>query len=293
MLSLRRLIIGLVAVLLGGSLLFSGCEKLPSPGSQITPPRVVDQDRRPLTDAEVREFLPVGARLLDNESFESIQTYDFDRNGRPEILAAYQLGERSVGVLLLREKSGEWKEVWQEDVGYNLDHLELADITGDGRLDVLVGGSIGASAGNSLHIYSWQERGELREIARTGYHRLEVLDLAGPYGFDGKAKLAVWSRDTGDTFVVDILRWDGLGLEAAEDLYAAYFPTVVEYYTQKINETPAAAYYLYYLADAQVKVGDFKGAGLCCQRLAVIEPPGLPGTGTLPAGSGPRPEGPW
>ncbi|SHI37501.1 tetratricopeptide repeat protein [Desulfofundulus thermosubterraneus] len=85
-------------------------------------------------------------------------------------------------------------------------------------------------------------------------------DLAGEKGKDGRQELAVWVKDTGDAMAVDVLRWDGKNLISAEDVYLAYFPRVVEYYRKRVREHPQASFYWYYLADALVKVREYRQA---------------------------------
>jgi tetratricopeptide (TPR) repeat protein len=213
-----------------------------------------------------QQFLPAGATLLapeqpaekERQGQELILAADLNRDGRPEVIAGYRVSQGGVGVMVLQKKE-KWGKVWQQEgKGYSLERLQAADITGDGQQEMLIGGTIGASAGNGLDILSWQDEA-LQKIASLGYHRLEVEDLAGEYGRDGKQELAVWSKDTGDAFSVEVLRWDGQKLAPAEDVYAVYFPRVVEYYRKKTEEYPAGLYW-YYLADALTWVNDYQGA---------------------------------
>ncbi|MMZ56468.1 hypothetical protein D1872_183610 [compost metagenome] len=67
--------------------------------------------------------------------------------------------------------------------------------------------------------------------------------------------IALWKHDTGDAFEVDVFTWDGTKLAPAPEAYPYYFKKVVQYYEQKVKEMPDAAFYWYYLADAQVKAG--------------------------------------
>lgn len=245
------------ALLLSGMLLFTGCNFLPSPSSTIGPPTAETKNYKEL-EAVIREFLPQEAK--ENTSELTVAWEDVDADGQDEILAAYKFGEPSqVGALALKLEEGRWKEVWQEQsFGYDLDVFEVADITGDGKPEVLIGTTVGASAGNGLDIFSWQGD-TLKKIAGTGYHRLDILHLTGKYstekGYDGRAQLAVWQKDTGNAMAVDVLRWYEIGLVPAEDLYREYFPIVVEYYEEQLKKAPDAPVLWYYLADAQQKAG--------------------------------------
>ncbi|MEW6425082.1 MAG: FG-GAP-like repeat-containing protein [Bacillota bacterium] len=269
----------LAFLLVAGSLLSGGCAQFPTPGELIKPPAIkaAAAPGKAVFDAEelkqiAQQFLPAGAVFLtsapaqppekttpDAGSRELIQAADLNSDGRPEIIAGYRVSQGSVGVMVLQKKE-QWTKVWQEEgKGYNLERLQLADVTGDGQDELLIGWTIGASAGNGLDILAWQGDG-LKQIARTGYHRLEVADLAGEYGRDGRQELAAWVKDTGDAFSVEVLRWDGQKLAPAQDVEAAYFPRVVEYYQQKVKETPQVRVYCYYLADALARAKDYQGA---------------------------------
>ncbi|MCS5694948.1 hypothetical protein [Desulfofundulus thermocisternus] len=136
---------------------------------------------------------------------------------------------------------------------------------------------LSASAGNGLNILAWQD-GNLKKIAGTGYHRLEVEDLAGEKGKDGRQELAVWVKDTGDAMAVDVLRWEGKNLIPAEDVYTAYFPVVVDYYREKVREHPQASFYWYYLADALVKVGEYRQALEAAEKGMALDKDAYPST---------------
>ncbi|MCL6447695.1 MAG: hypothetical protein K6U04_06000 [Armatimonadetes bacterium] len=281
----------LAFLLVAGSLSGGGCAKFPTPGELIKPP-VIQAAAVPgeaAFDAEelkqiAQQFLPAGAVFLtsapaqpaektapDAGGRELIQAADLNSDGRPEIIAGYRVSQGSAGVMVLQKKE-QWTKVWQEEgKGYNLERLQPADVTGDGRDELLIGWTIGASAGNGLDILAWQGDG-LQQIARAGYHRLEVADLAGEYGRDGKQELAIWNKDTGDAFFVKVLRWDGQKLAPAEDVEAAYFPRVVDYYQQKLKGGPLGTrYYQYYLADALVRVKDYQGALAAAEKGMAVD----------------------
>ncbi|MGB9860099.1 MAG: hypothetical protein ACPLQP_09220, partial [Moorellaceae bacterium] len=96
---------------------------------------------------------------------------------------------------------------------------------------------------------------------QTGYHRLEV----GDFDQDDHQEIAIWVKDTGFAFAVEVYRWAPAlyfpaGFHEAEDAYPSYFPRVIEYYRKHLQEMPDAAFLWYYLASAQVKAGRPKEA---------------------------------
>ncbi len=241
-----------------------GCSMLPAPGNTIRPPKQKLSSRQGDRDlrSSIIDFLPAGARLVSTAGTEAISEIDIEGNVERYILVTYKKGENpgEIGALLLKSKTGGLEKVWEErGFGYDLDYLDFIDITGDGRPEILIGGNIGTSAGNGLSIFSWHDR-TLKKIAVMGYHKIEVEDMPGRYGLDGKAEVALWQKDTGDFFSVEVVRWTDSGFVHAEDVYEYYFARVVDYYEQKVKDHPEAAIAWYYLADAQIKTEKLKDA---------------------------------
>jgi tetratricopeptide (TPR) repeat protein len=214
----------------------------------------------------VESFLPAGATLTQpRQDFTHlnqpglVQAADLNGDGENELIAGYQL-DHSAGVLVLAQGMADslqhygWQKIWEEKgQGHDLALLYPADVTGDGVPELLVGWTIGASAGNGLSIVGFRERPSV--LAQTGYHRLDVADFPGEYGPDGRNELAIWTKDTGTAFAVDVWRYHEGKLVPAPDTYAAYFPAVVKYYEEQLKVQPEAPILWYYLADAQVRAG--------------------------------------
>jgi len=311
-------------LLLSGGLLISGCSMLPSPGSLIMAPRqpsaqtqnavakpindgqdLIDLDLPedfswPIPDNEansaVQKFLPSGAKLEEPKNpggAKAIQQQDMDGDGKAELLVTYRVGQNpgELGAILLQKKQNNWEKVWEQkgSLGYALDRASFADITGDGRPELLLGWTMGASAGNGLDIFTWQDKekssgggvaldddgnalnevhwqGTMTHIASIGYHKIDIINannqkdtgfiIIGEESplFGKQAALALWRHDTGEAYSIKVLRWTKVGsdtgLVPAEDLYPEYYKKVVAYYQEKVKEMPEAAFYWYYLADA-------------------------------------------
>jgi tetratricopeptide (TPR) repeat protein len=84
---------------------------------------------------------------------------------------------------------------------------------------------------------------------------LEVEDMPGVNGRDGRVEMALWIHDTGEAYRVHVYRWKQGKLVPALDVYPYYFKKVAAYYQRKTEENPFGAFYWYYLADAQFKAG--------------------------------------
>jgi tetratricopeptide (TPR) repeat protein len=252
------------ALIVIGIFVVCGCAMLPAPGNTIRPPKQVISSRQGDRDprSSIVGFLPAGARLVSTTGAEAISEVDIEGDEKRYIMVTYKKGENpgEVGALLLKNEKGGLKKVWEErGFGYDLDYLGFTDITGDGKPEILIGGNIGISAGNGLSIFSWQD-GTLKKIAGMGYHKIEVEDMPGRYGVDAKSEVALWQKDTGDFYSVEVVRWNDSGFVHAEDVYKYYFARVAEYYEQKVKDHPEAAIAWYYLADAQIKAENLEEA---------------------------------
>lgn len=216
----------LTFLLLTTVLLLGGCTRLPAPGAAQTEPGagtalylarelgqpMISEQAHRVLETIVKPFLPEGASLTDTRwagpagpadqvppGTGPFRLIDLSGDGLPEIVAGYRIGEGRAGVMVLQSQGENWEKIWQEEGrGQALERLQVADVTGDGR-----------GLGRNRAGLAWRGDG-LEQIAQTGYHRLDVLgDVRGLYGRDGKARLAVWQKDTGDAMAVEVLRWDG------------------------------------------------------------------------------------
>ncbi|MBE4909602.1 hypothetical protein IMZ08_16235 [Bacillus luteolus] len=247
----------LISLLMISVLLVSGCSVLPEPGSLIQPPKSPNasfnkqgEDKNTI----IQSFLPPGASLITPSQptgGTAIQTIDINFDGIDEMVVSYKHkgtpGE--VGVMLLMQKDKDWEIQWRtEGLGYDISHASFADLTGDLMPELLIGWTIGASAGNNLDIYQWKDK-TLEKIAGTAYHKLDVFTK----DHDKQARLAVWQKDTGEAYSVDVLKYDNGKLIADPASYPQYFPWVVDYYKDRLIEMPDAPFYWYYHADAHLK----------------------------------------
>ncbi|MGB9661279.1 MAG: hypothetical protein ACPL5F_04585 [Moorellaceae bacterium] len=258
------------ALILGVIFLLGGCN-LPSPLAAIRPPEVAGQvdevakDVQELlapgqTVAEVRALLPPDGGAGTQRA---IAAEDLDGDGERELVVGYRGPELTAGVFIAHRTPHGWQKVWhKENPGLpELDVLGVEDLTDDGRPEITIGWTIGASAGNQLEVLTYTEPekdGDVTYTAlwQTGYNFLEV----GDFDQDDHQEIAIWVRDTGFAFAVEVYRWAPAlyfpsGFHEAEDAYPAYFPRVIEYYRKHLQEMPDAAFLWYYLASAQVKAG--------------------------------------
>lgn len=272
----KRLPVRLVmCFLLIAIVLTTGCQNL-----LVGPSRSGDSEAATIAQWKkvFRQHLPKGAFLIEpsQDSVTSpppplIRQADLDNDGKDELIAGYRIGENTVGVLVLKHTGENWHKLWEaRGDGPRLTLLQPVDVTGDDTLELLVGWGLDNEAGNQLCIVTFQD--EIRILAEQAYHQLEVLDLSGDYGQDGKAELAIWGRIDECAYEVEVYRCYQQQLIPAVDTYRTYFPRVVRYYEQQVLAIPDQPLLWYYLADAQLKAGQPEDALKSIARAEDFDP---------------------
>ncbi|MED0669688.1 VCBS repeat-containing protein [Aneurinibacillus aneurinilyticus] len=252
-----------ISILCVASITVTGCSLFLPPGDMIKPP-VFAYASTPKDEKAfhvVSEFLPPNAEIINPKNAQEqrgIQLKDINGDGKAEIIALYKVkgDEEQHRLIVLQEEEGEgWSKLLDYRAeGYTADFFKFADITNDGKDDILIGWRLGGTT-CGLDIFTWKDS-QLKKIASDYYSKIELGAVSGPNKKqDDRVAIALWKHDTGEAFEVDVLAWDGTKLAPAPEAYPHYFKKVVLYYEQKVKEMPDAAFYWYYLADAQVKAG--------------------------------------
>lgn len=211
----------------------------------------------------VKKFLPKNSQIAtsgNTKEEDNVLLNDLDGDGKDEIITSYNVDEQNdkMNVMALKKIGGNWTKVLDEPgKGFKIDFVQASDIDGDGEDEVLLGRRIGQTTGE-LSAYKWNNNA-LDKISNEDiyYSKLDIVDVPGK----NMKAIATWNHDTGNAYMVDVLRWNGKTFKSAEDLYPNYFKqSVVPYYEQKVKEMPKIGFYWYYLADSQIKAGDKKSA---------------------------------
>ncbi|WPL42301.1 hypothetical protein [Priestia megaterium] len=211
----------------------------------------------------VENFKPSNSILIKADrpsSAKPIQFYDFNHDGQKEIIITYEIKAKEqpspsqFGVMILKkEKDGNWRKLFNDHVqGVDLDFSGLADITGNGVKDYLWGVTIGAAAGSHLKVIHWDDT-SFKEIEEEPYHKIDLVKA------NQKVGIATWHMYIGDSYLVDVLKWNGEKLVYDQELYSTYYPIIEKFYKNKIRKLDAW-YYWYCLADAQIKANLFDEA---------------------------------
>ncbi|MFD4820523.1 hypothetical protein [Peribacillus butanolivorans] len=220
----------------------------------------------------VKKFKPSNSLLVNPEkpfSTQPIQLYDFNHDGQKEIIATFEIKAKEqpspsqYGVMVLKKVNNRWEKVWEtKRQGVDLDFSGVADITGDGIKEYLFGVTIGAALGSKLEIFQWNDN-SIKKIANVPYHEIDLVKG------NQKEGLAVWRWYLADSFLVDVLSWDGEKLVYDKELYSKYYPVIEKFYKGKIPKMDAW-FYWYCLADAQIKANLFVEASKSIEKGSLL-----------------------
>ncbi|MBU8880426.1 hypothetical protein BGM26_15845 [Bacillus sp. FJAT-29790] len=246
----------LISLVVAGTLVLGGCNFLPEPTSLIQAPAhaSADSEINQSLDTLAKRYLPKGTELsIPNAPIgaSAVLSADFEGDGQKEVVVLYHSkdAENQVGAFVLKKKKGNWEKVFaKKGSGYEISWASVADVTGDGKNELLLGWKVGSLAGNVLEIYTWEKEG-FKILQKINYHQLEEIRFSD----EPMTRLAVWKKDIGDAYDIELLKWEKDRFVADEAHYPSYFPKAVKYYEGRTEAVPNAAYYWYYLADAQLK----------------------------------------
>lgn len=216
----------------------------------------------------VSRFMPANSSLISPENPFStlpIQLYDFDHDGQKEIIFTFKIKEKNqpspsqFGSIVLKKHNLDWQKVWETKIqGVDLDFSGLVNITGDVTKEYLFGVTIGAAIGSELQVFQWINN-SFQKIADIPYHKIDFVNG------EQKVGLAIWQMYIGNSYLVDVLKWNGEKLVYDEELYSKYYPIIEKFYTEKISEMDAW-FYWYCLADAQIEAHKFEEASYSIQK---------------------------
>ena len=204
----------------------------------------------------INQFLPPDAKLLwlDEQSRRpAVITADLDGDLTQEIAVAYRWLDKNQ-IVVIKWFDGYWQPISNiEGKGYGITYLNSAPITGKKTQNLVIGWQLGAIY-SQLDILEWTNH-NFKSLLQNDFYfsEIEVANMATKDGLDKKYEIALWTHDTGDAYIVEVYQWNGETLKAYPEAYPYYFTKVADYYKKQIMKLPDAAFYWYYLADAQAK----------------------------------------
>jgi bla regulator protein BlaR1 len=208
---------------------------------------------------DVEKLLPQGSEILfkdEENKVPLIVEKDIDASKDEELFVVYRDRNMKDVLFLAVIKKVQEKLVVISTIkgeGYNLDILDFTDMDGDGNQDILFGLKISSEYGR-LHSYKVLDS-SVEKIFSTTYSKLDIIPQNSYGNKSRQTALALWIKDTGEAYKINIFRWSGKEFIEAKDIYKQYFRKVVAFYEDKVKEVPDAAFYWYYLANAQNKCG--------------------------------------
>ncbi|RAP76012.1 WG repeat-containing protein [Paenibacillus montanisoli] len=220
--------------------------------------------------------MPSGAELMlinPSAAYAAVCAADLNGDRMQEIAAVYRFRSQ-LHLMVLQARNGVWEKAAEaKGPGYGVSRLTVMPVLRAGRNNLIVGWQLNEQW-SKLSVYEWSKEG-LRDVAPSGmsYSYLDAIDMPGDNGQDGKAELALWLQNSGESYRIEVLRWQGGAFVPAQDVYSYYFPHVVRYYERLVWQYPQYPLYWYCLADAQYRAGSPEPALVSVhQALAFAQP---------------------
>ncbi|WP_052723685.1 hypothetical protein [Paenibacillus wulumuqiensis] len=183
--------------------LLSGCSfnPLSDPKTLIQTPEL-PSDKQTLSSVISAE-LPEGASIQSPKSGNTsrIQTVDLDGDGTSETIVFYQTTNGRINGMIFEQSGDTWvKQLDINGAGFTLESVEITDITGDGRRNLLVGYSNDTAGSENtqktLVVYDYNN-GKLTKETDIPYSYYETIDMDG----DGINNLTTMTMNSNPDYV--------------------------------------------------------------------------------------------
>lgn len=168
----------------------SGCSINISPEEIVSVPKLSEENRR--IDELIKRNIPENAKfesVKSDEGLSTVKMIDIDGDGVKEIIVTYALDtdKDPLHLLVFRKKNDSYS--FMNDIsirGSEFDRIEMKDITGNGKKDLV----ISSIENNSkiLSIYSYQEN--IEKIFEVGYSGCVMEDINN----DGRVDIVIFKK---------------------------------------------------------------------------------------------------
>ncbi|MCB2308573.1 hypothetical protein LGL08_18700 [Clostridium estertheticum] len=251
------------------SLMFMGGCTVSSPVELIQPPKLLDsQLKKDDISSIAKQLLPDKSKLVAISKISTgnpVISVDVDNDKKDEIIAFFDLPESfEKGFVVIKEKNGKWSKVYEyKSEGSKIVNSEFLVV--NGKKALLFGNLISTHAGVAYNLFTF-DNDNIRKVNLGTWNKMEVLKTS--LETDKKEFVfAGWKLYAPDnTYVIDLIRFDGEKVNYAKDLYKEYFKNVVKYYKGIIKENSLDVSQWYFLADSQVKANMYNDALISIQK---------------------------
>ncbi|SKC85225.1 hypothetical protein [Maledivibacter halophilus] len=173
-----------------------GCSYVESPDMLIRRPRkVIENENYNI----INKFLDENKTLTlasGQENYEAIRRVDIDGDKANELLVLYKdidkkhQNIKGFGILILKEEKNQWYEINRiGGLSHSFDLVDYKDITGDNKLEIIIGVNTENEMNKQLLIYSYHG-GYFRDIYSCIYKDIGIGDL----NKDGQSELIVFNK---------------------------------------------------------------------------------------------------
>lgn len=210
---------------------------------------------------EIINKLPEDSILINLNKFggrNGVIKKDIDGDGRAEIICGYKNKDTQY-LAIFREEEGTVKFLDNvEGSGYDISDLFLEKLNQRNDESIILGWKIG-SIWSVLEILEFKNDKFIKTLKgeKLNYSKIEIFESNNHR--NGKS-IAIWNHETGQAYKVQLYTLRGNILEKTYKDDKEYFTKVEEYYKNLINKSRETPQYLYYLIDAQCKIGKKKEA---------------------------------
>ncbi|WP_026896292.1 FG-GAP repeat domain-containing protein [Clostridiisalibacter paucivorans] len=160
----------------------SGCEyqAIKSPMELIKKPKLDSNKDR--MKKVVTSYLERNEKLIvpiKSSGLGAINIMDIDNDGIDEIISFFKNEqEYKVGVLILKDNKDKWKKTYIEGVGRDIAYAQIADITGDGFLELIVSWMGSYELEKEISIYDFKDD-EQYMLFNNNYSEIVIDDFDG------------------------------------------------------------------------------------------------------------------
>jgi len=180
----KRLVLLLAGAL--SLLIAAGCQYTATPADLLLSARATPDNAE--LAAAVRNALPPRAKLTlpdRDANMSAVRKVDIDGDGEPEALVMYMNDNDIRQLMVLKSHGTSWKPwfTFGETSSYGIDWFEVADLEGDGRLELIVGWNEFGDPEHIMNVYRIDPNEAYKEppkpIAELDYSLARVGDMDG------------------------------------------------------------------------------------------------------------------